>query len=441
MKKTIVSLLTILALLVASFPIAVQKANADYYCIDLYCNPNASNAQVGGSPKGAKVLRTIRRSNITADFNNIKATRPGYTFLGWYTASGVRLCPSNVSSHDKETVYAHWWGFTSSGQGVLPAQGGTTSVNVNGGKATLRLISVTRKSGSSGTSWISISISGSNVYAKASENRTNTERSVLVTIEDQSGGSFSFTVKQNPAEIIESIGINRIFETATANSPKYANIFEAGERKYDYNMGYVKWFHLCCTESAMMDLLNRRLARDGLLKTNYYFDVRDILEGISQKSDKREQGTRYNASRVYTESYNEGKWTKLYKPGWDGVYGEMVNFGPGDSTTSYYENQYGSQYGAKKYTVRYEYGAQTVDYLKKLLISHPEGIFVYSDLGGVHAMVIVGYVNGKFRYIDSAEGKGILEYKDTTFVKGHKKDASTETTSFLSCMKCIAYVE
>lgn len=434
MKKKIVSLVVVLAMIVCLAPGVAGVAKAGQY--DYPLTFDAQGGHIDSTNGPATLRKVLSQSVYVAGPESVKHTayKSGAKFLGWYTtkSGGTRVNKNYVGA--PSTVYAQWlkYNYVSSGQGYVSTLGGTVTLNISESGGHYWSIK-------SNCSWATPKISGNLITVTVGENKTTAKRTATITLSDSYGNSSSFTVWQNPGDIFEAPAINSVF-TNVDSQPKYANIISAPDpvtgpdKPLDYNMRYVKWFRTgsnlagCCTDSAMMDLLNRRLARDRVLSTKFYFDVRDVLEGMSC-SGKANDDWRYDASGVYSELCSNGAHTRIYVSGWK--YELSYNNNEGTKTTTYFTNNYGSQYGAKTYNVKFEYGAKTADQIKQLLREHPEGIFLYSNVGGAHAVVVVGFENNHFKYIDNAAGRGILSYKDTVFVTGHGQSTATETNGTL----------
>ena len=199
-------------------------------------------------------------------------------------------------------------------------------------------------------------------------------------------------------------------------------------------------FGTWCTDSAMMDLLNRRLEANGFLTKSCFFDIRDVITGMASnaKGDftrfKVEQGPKSHQAKVTKGSFENG--------------GEKCNDPGNEGKTSTFENKFGTQTGqTKKYTVQFKKpeckisgfeNPRTVKQeIKDLLATHPEGVFVYSNAGGDHALLIVGYDSDGFKYVDNAVGGGVISYASTWFKKGHDV---TEDQMF-AAVRCTAYVK
>ena len=410
MKKKIGALFLALVMAFCVLPATVQKAEAGMYTIDLRCNPNASDAKVGSSGLGQTVYRSVRRdSNLTNDFNNIKATRSGWTFLGWYSAAsaGTKITASNVKNYDGATIYAHWAKFTvtTSGNGWVSALGGTVSATINSNGHTWRVVQVDDLSGH-GTSWLSRSVSGGYVTATATRNNGSLKRRARIWLTDQwNNVSFSFVVTQQSfTEIIDGKFVTNDEVFGDINK-KFLNIVGAGGRT-NYDMHYAGWFYNnggCCTDSAMMDLLNRRLARDGKLNASYFFDIRDVVRGMAV-NDLGSAG--YSGMSVETR-YGGDNYPQYWSPNLvnvpSGRGGERVN-DPASYSSASFANVFGNRTGAgcTTYNVTLEAGGSEAR-VRELLRNHPEGVFVYAAKsgGGQHAFVVTMNGDGTILYLDN----------------------------------------
>lgn len=437
MNKKVTSFLMALAMFVCLLPVVTKQASAGMYTVELTCYANADNVLIDGKAVSGSVGKSLRRgSYLKSDFNRIKATRSGYVFLGWYTAAsgGQKVTGDNVDSLyckacPNQTgylkIYAHWARLviTSSGNGKIYPVGGSTNATLqNLYGHTWTLSKIDSVSGSSWGSWLTPSFSnGYATFKTRTKNNELVDRKARAWFTDQYGNAISM-------EIIH-LCIDSLFKASNGTyNDRYKNVVKkAGSKPLDYNMGYARWFTNCCTDSAMMDLLNRRMAYDGYLKKTCYFDIRDVLEGIAVGG--------YDASKVTVSSGGD-----LTTPGWGSEY--TYNF-PSNETelTTTFRNKYGTSGTPKSYSVTFKVikkGSTDIkSRIKSLLRTHPEGVFVYSNAGGDHALIIVGYDSNGFWYVDNGTRDiGQILYDQTWFKIGHK---CTEEDFFNGIFR-IAYV-
>ena len=184
-----------------------------------------------------------------------------------------------------------------------------------------------------------------------------------------------------------------------------------------YNRGYAALFRknansvTWCTDSAAMDLLNRRLAKESRLSGYYFFDIRDAVKGMAYSG---------------TGNFNTSSITKS-----TGIYsnvnlGSFNNGGEICNTTGsrQFTNTLGCLSGTPRtYTMTFENvtgsPANRKTKLINLLIGHPEGIWVYfhaANGGNDHALLIIEYLpaTDEFRYIDNgSSAAGPILYSST----------------------------
>jgi len=175
-----------------------------------------------------------------------------------------------------------------------------------------------------------------------------------------------------------------------------------------YNLGTCRLFadsnnkNSWCSDSALVDLMNRALAYDGLVAEDYFFDLRDILMGNCNNTGWISRLSVYRSPR--------GKST-YSNAGYSG--GEKLNYDyHSESKTLTFTNTYGSHgVNPKTYTVTFDYALWNSrwrnvnkEYLQRLLAKHPEGLWVQVDhraKTGSHCYMIVGYDEEGFLYIDN----------------------------------------
>ena len=427
-----------LAMFVCLLPVATKQASAGPYTVELTCYANSDNVQINGKAVSGSVGKSLRRGTyLKSDFNNITATKSGYDFLGWYTASsgGTRVTADNVENlygsacpnqNGSLKIYAHWGRFviTSSGGGKIYPVGGSTNATLTslyGHNWTVTMESI---SGGTWSNWLTKSFSGGYAtFTTKSRNGGLYDRQARARFKDQYGNQYTM--------LITHMCIDSVFKTSSGSyTSRFKNVVStAGSKPLNYNMGYTRWFINCCTDSAMMDLLNRRMTYDGYLRTNCYFDIRDILEGIAIGG--------YDASRMTVSSNGT-----LNTPGWNNTTEYTYDFPSGKtSVTTTFKNKYGTSGTPKSYSVTFEKvsGTAAANRIKTLLNSHPEGVFVYSNAGGPHALVIIGFESNAFWYVDNGAGTtGMIRFNKTCFA-GSGHDNQSEN-GFINGIFRIAYV-
>ena len=466
MSKKVLAVTLVMAMIICLLPAVTKDSVAGAYggSADFRCDPNASDARVGGSNLGAVVWRSVRTdsANLASDFRKIVATRSGWDFLGWHAAKtgGTKIAPSNILGYANGTIYAHWaqFKFNTSGNGYVGCPGGSVSASVYSTAGHTWNATVTYLSG--GTGWLSCSVSRPNstrtdFTVSMSKNYGNYTRQAKVRITDQwNSKTYEFTISQQG--LLDYI--NKQFKTS---DKVYGNIYTkflnltSGE-KVSYDKHYAAWFYNnggCCTDSAMMDLLNRRLARNGALSTNYYFDVRDVIRGIAVTDLGK---AAYDGVRVERRDPNntEGNYPYYWSPKLVGVPSREARGGrerieaEATQTTAFFINDFGDVSSTNtahhaRCTVSIERGAKTSDYLRNLLKTHAEGIFVYAKKsgGGAHAFVVVPGANeGEILFLDNgvAAAAGPVKRTEVNGYSVYTSNGKTESGVFSQIIS-IAY--
>ena len=474
MKKKALSIALIIAIIVCLIPMKTETASASYYNVDLHCYTNLSGAVINGTKpnQNGYVSRSVRRDgNLTSDFNNIKPTCNGYTFLGWYTAptGGTKVTAENLvslytSSFPSQVgnmkIYAHWsrLAITSSGNGWVSAAGGSVSVffNIIGGH-NWYITSTAWLSG--GTGWTSLSRSGSYITVNVQKNNGAHSRQAVVYIYDSTmGKTYSFTITQQGysdylSGVIKSTN-DRFYNPVSAGGHVEYNFGQAALFGPPTNRSGKTW----CTDSAMMDLLNRRLAVDGQLKAKSFFDIRDIMWGMAHSPSSRDAIAQTSVAQLQpgTADLNSAVTTTFTNGG------EFCNPDYCNGSTTSFENVYGGWGNSTAiYEVKFEdYSVKSkvdrINGIVNLLNKHPEGVFVYANHNGTHAFLIVDYEKTssgdyRFKYVDNSEARGSLSYSATWFCKGHAVGKEgTETyksnnkkyyyTGLFDYITCVGYV-
>lgn len=466
--RLVVAMIIMVGLLLGTASTAGASPNANYFEVTFSSNA-PQGGHVGSSNGPATQKRSIRYNNIATDFN-VNAYFSGYVFLGWYSSSTgncTKVTSANVRNYANKTVYAHWAKAPSAVNSG--SNGGTfsryisgtnghtwTAITTTGNQGAAPVVSVSGITNGGGPSLIVQN--NFTVTVRARTDNSSATWNVTRYFRDNYGNTLQMVVTQTMNYGNVRSRVNSTIQTAT----KFENLVNprTNVEPLNYNMGYARWFqspdrdnpdHLwgCCTDSAMMDLLNRRLAADGLLKSNYYFDIRDVLVGISCKY--KDPNWRYNASNVEVCYKGEDlifrTAGKAFLDGWN----TELSYDSSVRTSSTFTNNYGSAYGPKSYLVQFTYkngkDGENSDWtglrdeIANLLATHPEGVYINSYAGGSHAVLIVGYdsVNKTFTYVDNGAGNGSLSFNETCF-HGEKHNYSSEE-DFIKKIFTIAYVQ
>ena len=473
MKKKIVSLVVALAMIVCLAPGVAGVAKASYDCVDLKCYANGSGVTIKNVAVTDYTYKGLRRDNastVAADFKaiNDNTARSGYIFLGWYTAKsgGTKLTANNVESiyaakfKDKNQtgtmeIYAHWV----KKQSTITATCNKRIVNVVLGSSGGHNWSVYDMSPMA--SWLTIEkLTNYDSFRFTIAERTDSvysARGTTVRFRDNYGNIVAVTVSQAPnyenvrARVNGTFAPKRFYNECAANTSSV------------YNMGYAALFRngnsggTWCTDSAVMDLLNRRLAADGLLSTNRFFDIRDIMPAMTSTSigqtNANKQALKQTTvsrlsniddirSNVYTAFSNKASNDESY---------ELCNNNSGEYPSTF-ENIYGKcTNSSKKYTVVFEgvlglSKAKKIEKITSLLNTRPEGVFVYAnyEVSGKksqHAMLIVGYTksgnNYTFKYVDNSGNTGVVDFDGTHF----SKDLGLSWDTVLGGIRNIGYIK
>ena len=389
----------------------------------VYLSPNRTDATVTGGKKGVSKLKYADPNYLyySRAINNDTASCPGYVFLGWYTtASGAENGANIITSSTKiykttSTIYAHWAKFTVLSGTKLPSSGGQVLASIVGTAGhSWRVVSMSN----SGSSWAYANFSGNILTIKVGVNYGKT-RSTTIKVSDKfNSHTFSFTVTQLcSSQYVNDQFVTEVDVQGDGNNPttykKYCNLISGNEKdgKVYYEKKATAWFYNgggCCTDSAMMDLLNRKLQVDGKLSKTYFFDIRDVIRGMAVRKLTLDK---YKGVRVSVRDDSDGH--KNWSPQLTGVPtrddrgGERVDDIKTYSTASF-TNDFGDHdnKGTITYTVKFEkYNASEADSkIRALLPLHPEGVYIYATKkgGGQHAFVITGTnANGELLYLDN----------------------------------------
>ena len=453
--KKLVSVVMILAMILCLGQAATMTASADDYDRYYYfLKFDGNGGKIDSANEPTTLLKKLTQTSLVAAYecSVTKAHRDGYTFLGWYTAAsgGTKVTKSYVGTPG--TVYAHW----------LQVNTETIKAGIEGKNAEITFTSTgghtwTLDSLGTASEWVHVTKKSDSKYSLKIDPRSGfsvSNRVATLCFRDQYGNTFFVRVYQDPVpvetvrkRVNEAFGSERFYNVCVGTGKvsyekKYAALF-GNEYVEDGKIKFGTW----CTDAAMMDLLNRKLEADGLLVAikdkSYFFDIRDVITGMASNMSgnfdqfKVVQGGKKPHHATVTKGSFANGGEKCNKPGDEGK-------------TSTFENKYGAQLGnAKKYTVQFKKpdckisgfeNPRTVKQeIKDLLLTRPEGVFIYSNAGGDHAMLIVGYdkATDSFRYVDNGNGGGVVTYSNTYFYSGH--GIKSEST-MLEKIFCIAYV-
>ncbi|MBO4626395.1 MAG: hypothetical protein J5645_00250 [Lachnospiraceae bacterium] len=212
--------------------------------------------------------------------------------------------------------------------------------------------------------------------------------------------------------------VNRQFDF----SQVFFNAFRRGEYS-TFNFGTCRIFadgngkNTWCSDAAFVELMNRALAYDGLLRADYFYDIRDILTANCNNNGWVAGMSVSAMPRCFSAYNNVG-----------GSGGEKLNNDGVNSRKSLdIINAYGSRnVDPTTYTVTFDYTLQKTrwkgtnkDYIARLLSKHPEGLWIrvaHSHKAGSHCFIIAGYDEKGFLYIDNGNcnrsngSTGIVRY-------------------------------
>ena len=445
MKKKLGSLFLALVMIICLGQAAMGTAFAGQY--DYIVTFHSQGGHVGSSSGPADLTKSLSQSAyaIAAECKRTPAYRDTYKHLGWFTASsgGTYISPSYVGT--PVNVYAHWLKVINASKSVS-YQGTTFYVTFEGtGGHSWTFMGMSP----SAVNWVHVSKVNSTKYQIIVDYRSDsTYASRGITLRFQDNYGFNETVTISQAANIEAVR-NRVDNTlqpsgsGSGSGPiRFYNVC-SGTNNATYNMRYAALFRCggtWCTDSAMMDLLNRRLCASSLLATNRFFDLRDIVVGMAAGSGANSNFTGFSVAQA------DATHSDVVRGSYSNGGGEWCNYTSGTRDKNF-TNNYGGQASKKTYKVRFEgynssNNATTMrNKIKTLLNSHPEGVFVYSNAGGNHALLIVGYDDNGFWYVDngaSAANTGRIRYSSTCFAGGGHGNKTED--QFLTAIRCIAYV-
>lgn len=456
MTKKLIIWLVAASLAAALFsPLASRSAKAAEYGIPftVVFDANAWNGHIGTTYGPSETSKTLTFSvfAMPEECARTEVFRDGYKFLGWYTEAegGVKISQDYIDNNEggnTERVYAHW--------AKIGAE--ETSLTIDGATGIVLLEESTpghnwvyesvETNKESWATWLTPSSIGSSGTASVSVKKNTTlgdPREVVITLKDQYDNSFSFRITQETPYRQEYNRINSMFREGGKldgnPNPKFFNIVGKNQ-KTTYNFGYAILFRVpdgsCCTDSAMMDLLNRRLARDGYLASECFFDIRDVVRGIAIND------ANYSGMTVTNTITPKGSKASMmnYIP-WNRG-GEKCNLYNFSNRPQYatYVNEFGTsgEYTPKTYTVVYEKPKNPRERVIELLKEHPEGVFLYARYpGSAHAIVVTGISeNGTLQYVDNgSQGAPICSFSKTWI----QEKLGSESTLFANVIS-IGYV-
>lgn len=449
MKKKLLAIAMTLVLMCGMIP-SSMAAGVPSVKVILY--PAASDATITGASTGSAKTKSGDPYNMyySRAIGSDVAKRSGYTFLGWYLsiAGGAKVTSSTKMTSTTGSVYAHWAKNLSAL--TFNENGGTKTVTISGtGGHKWYVYNVTQTS-------LQISVRKKSdtsfdiVVGKRSDSSKSTYNAT-VNFKDGDGNMMSVSVSQTPNYANVR---NRVNNTITTGG-RFFNVCAAGAAA-TYNFKYSALFRgtnsiTWCPDSAMLDLMNRRLAADSKLQSNFFFDIRDVLTGMAEKSNGKTGCISVSGATDIFVTVNKANANGEFSNGG----GEWCNYTSGTYTKKF-KNTYGScGKTAANYDVVFE-GVKSwsadkkISELVTLLDKHPEGVFIYSSANNSgktssHAMLVVGYTktNGtySFTYIDngaSLANSGCIPYSKTCFYSGHKVYNESE---MLAKIYNIAYVK
>ena len=197
----------------------------------------------------------------------------------------------------------------------------------------------------------------------------------------------------------------------------FVNAFRRGEYS-TYNFGTTRLFcdwngqNSWCTDSALLELMNRALAYDGRLGAVSFFDLRDILMTNCTNNSWVPNMTVSRGTQRVTAAGRSTLGKGVYgNVGYSG--GERINYDYSHRfKTLEFTNNYGSRHiDPSTYTVTIDYTPwnnrwkrTNKDYLICMLSKHPEGIWIQVDhraKEGSHCFVVIGYDEQGFWYLDN----------------------------------------
>ena len=473
MKRKAGLALLVLALFVCMIPAMQKDAKAGQYDYYLTFDTQGGHLDSWSGPSTKKF--TLAQSYYSAGSEAAKHTayKEGYDFLGWYTAAsgGTKVTKNYYGAPSK--VYAHWQKKTytvsynaNGGSGAPSAQTKTYGVNL-----TLRTGKPTR-TGYIFQGWAT-SANGGVVYSAGGTYKNNSGVTLYAVWKKQ---TFTITIYSNPGgqngnvyTMTKEYGVNVTIPPTSAPAGLYLagygipgatttvkyhagdtysenanltlypiyvdittiynsinnqfedgkdeNVVVARERK-ECNMACSALFQngtTCCTDSALKDLLNRRLARAGKFAKNYYFDIRDVLEGNATDG--------HSCAGDSVTLIESGLSQLIFSIPWKNEkIIDPYTYGGHTNETIKFSNFWGRtniDMDMTTYTVISEYGQggnsahekaeNNKNRIIELLQLHPEGVFIYTshkksastNERSPHALVVVGYVDGHLMYIDN----------------------------------------
>lgn len=436
--KKLVSVVMILAMILCLGQAAMGTASAGQYTYDVTFH--SQGGHIGSSTGPADTTKTLSQDAqaIAGECARTTAYKDGYRFIGWYTAASGGTYISTSYRGTPVDVYAHWVKLNKSSIN-FGIEGGSSAITIQG-TAGHDWTLVTPNAEVS--KWVHITKVNSEKYLFKVDARIDGgwgNRVATICFRDKFGRDILVYIYQEPN--YEAIR-NKIKNTF--QSGRFFNEC-TGDNKVQYNMKYAALFKCggtWCTDSAMMDLLNRRLAAFGVLSATKYFDIRDVITGMAVSSKNSKNFTGF---KVVKGTCHTNEWHSIVTKGEFSNGGELCN-APGNGKEGAFTNTHGTlTNGAAPTTIKVMFkkpntpknAAEVKKEIINLLKTHPEGVFLYSNAGGDHAMLVVGYneTTGSFLYVDNGAGGGEVEYSKTYFKTGHKV---TEDQMYAAVF-CIGY--
>ena len=217
----------------------------------------------------------------------------------------------------------------------------------------------------------------------------------------------------NSTNLKDYTSINSTFQTVWKNESDWTKA--AYQRQVTRYEGSVRKYGQC-NVCSITNLLNRRLAKDGIYSASDRFQ----FEYVFYETCLYTSGTKKTATDAINNSiahpYNDGDATIDAAFDSDGYFNNPI---------------YTLSSTGKKYQLKLSYDVD-VDSLIKLINNHPEGIFIryYHDTSSGyrtsgHCIVLTKYENGKFYAVDTASASYSYDCSfDKTWSATQKCDGS-----------------
>ena len=419
------------------------KADPQYFTITLHSN--CSGGHIGSSTGPVVKDLQISYRDRALDLKKIDTTKAycsGYVFLGWFsksTATGSGCKKVTTSNYANELhLYAHWakvesslnfndLGGTSTTK-IYATPGHTFAAKNPGCASWITGISVTTGTGSTSAlssasvttvkatakKWMSVR----NINGRGTTIRLTDSFSLSMSVGASQSSAYTRienTLKQKRGNVGYNQGQSFFNECAPGQYSSY-NFFTC--RLFGDVNGKNTW----CTDSALVDLLNRALTYDQRIASDFHYDLRDVLltncNNTSWIGGLKISKNSSTGFAVYENNGNSG--------------GEKLNYdatkGPQQVSLNFSNKTYGAHGKAeKKYTVIIDQNFRTnrntsgnntnYNAILKLLESHPEGLWIQVKHKGEgdHSFMIVGYDSALW-FVDNGNGAmwngstGIIRY-------------------------------